>query len=116
MILKIKEKLYGQKELIIDILNELGVENINPNINSREIRWGSKNGSKLNVDTLSYVSFSHNHKGDVLTLVSLLKNIKLGESIKWLANRLNISYSDIEKVEIKLPFGGFWKDFGKQII
>ena len=113
MILKIKERLYNQKDLIIEILNELGVENINPNLNSREIRWGGKNGSKINIDTLSYVSFSHNHKGDILTLVSLLKNIKLGESIKWLANRLNISYLDIEKVDIKLPFGGFWKGLGK---
>lgn len=111
MILKIKEKLCGQKELILDILNDLGVENIN--LNNREIRFGGKGGSKINIDKLSYVSFSHNHKGDVLTMVSLIKEISLGDAIKWLANRLNISYSDIEKVDVKLPFNAFWKSLNR---
>ena len=40
MITKIKDKLYGNKDLIVDILEELELENITfPN--SSEIRWGN---------------------------------------------------------------------------
>lgn len=115
MIVKIKEHLYGKKDLIIDILNDLEAENINPNINSHEIRWGGKGGSKIDIHTLNYVSFSHNRKGDIITVVSDIKNIKLGDAIKWLAKKLNLSYEYKEKVEVKPPFGGFWKQFSKVI-
>lgn len=113
MITKIKDALYGKKDLIVDILNDLGVENINPDVNVNEVRWGGKGGSKINVNTLSYVSFSHSHNGDIITIVSLLKNIPLGDAIRWLANKLNLSYEDIKKVDLKLPFGGFFKRYSK---
>ena len=44
MILKIKDKLRDNPELINNILNELGCENIKP-LKGCEIRWGSHNGS-----------------------------------------------------------------------
>lgn len=112
MIIKIKDKLRGNPELIIHILNELGCENIKP-LKGHEIRWGSSNGSKINIETLSYTSFSHNHKGDVITMASLLKEIDLGQAIKWLAKELNLSYEYSEKVEVTLPFGGFFKNYSK---
>lgn len=112
MIIKIKDKLRDNPELIIHILNELGCENIK-SLKGHEIRWGSSNGSKINIETLSYTSFSHNHKGDVITMVSLLKEIDLGQAIKWLAKELNLSYEYSEKVEVTLPFGGFFKNYSK---
>ena len=112
MIIKIKDKLRENPELKIHILNELGCENIKP-LKGHEIRWGSSNGSKINIETLSYTSFSHNHKGDVITMVSLLKEIDLGQAIKWLAKELNLSYEYSEKVEVTLPFGGFFKNYSK---
>lgn len=112
MIIKIKDKLRDNPELIIHILNELGCENIKP-LKGHEIRWGSSNGSKINIETLSYTSFSHNHKGDVITMVSLLKEIDLGQAIKWLAKELNLSYEYSEKVEVTLPFDGFFKNYSK---
>lgn len=112
MIIKIKDKLRDNPESIIHILNELGCENIKP-LKGHEIRWGSSNGSKINIETLSYTSFSHNHKGDVITMVSLLKEIDLGQAIKWLAKELNLSYEYSEKVEVILPFNGFFKQYSK---
>lgn len=112
MIIKIKDKLRDNPELIIHILNELGCENIKP-LKGHEIRWGSSNGSKINIETLSYTSFSHNHKGDVITMVSLLKEIDLGQAIGWLAKELNLSYEYSEKIEVTLPFGGFFKNYSK---
>ena len=113
MILKIKDKLRENVESIIHILNELRCEHIKP-LKNNEIRWGGNNGSKINIKTLAYVSYSHNHKGDVITMVSLLKNIKLGQAIKWLAEELNLSY-EYNKVEIQLPFGAFFKKYNKVI-
>lgn len=112
MIIKIKDKLRDNPESIIHILNELGCENIKP-LKGHEIRWGSSNGSKINIETLSYASFSHNHKGDIITMVSLLKEIDLGQAIKWLAKELNLSYEYSEKVEVVLPFNGFFKQYSK---
>lgn len=112
MILKIKDKLRGNSELIIDILNKLNCEHIKPP-RGNEIRWGDSNGSRINIETLSYTSFSHNHKGDILTLVSLLKDIDLGQAIKWLAKELNLSYEYSERIEVTLPFGGFFKQYSK---
>lgn len=112
MIIKIKDKLRDNPESIIHILNELGCENIKP-LKGHEIRWGSSNGSKINIETLSYTSFSHNHKGDIITMVSLLKEIDLGQAIKWLAKELNLSYEYSEKVEVVLPFNGFFKQYSK---
>lgn len=112
MIIKIKNQLRGKPELITDILNKLECEYIKP-VKNNEIRWGSNNGSKINIETLSYTSFSHDRKGDILTMVSLLKGIDLGQSIKWLAKELNLSYEYSEKVEVVLPFGGFFKQYSK---
>lgn len=112
MIIKIKDKLRDNPESIIHILNELGCENIKP-LKGHEIRWGSSNGSKINIETLSYASFSHNHKGDVITMVSLLKGVDLGQAIRWLAKELNLNYEYSGKVEVTLPFGGFFKNYSK---
>lgn len=116
MITKVKDALYGKKDLIIEILEELGAENINPNVNPHEIRWGGKGGNKIDVNTLSYVSFSHSEHGDILTLVCSMKGYnKLGDGIRWLSNRLGLSYEAYKKVEVKPPFGGFWKQYSKII-
>ena len=112
MILKIKDKLRDNSELIIDILNKLNCEYIKPPKNN-EIRWGHSNAHKLNIETLSYADFSANSKGDIITMVSLLKNIELGQAIKWLAKELNLSYEYSEKTEVTLPFGGFFKQYSK---
>lgn len=112
MILKVKDKLRGNEELIINLLHELGIENTKPLNTKREIRWGGNNGSKLNIDTLYYNSYSHNQKGDILVMVSYLKGIELGETIKWLSKYLNIEYT-YTKTDIVLPFGGFFKNYSK---
>lgn len=112
MILKVKDKLRGNEDMILELLHELGVENIKPLNAKREYRWGGNNGSKINVDTLYYTSYSHMQNGDVLVMVSYLKGIELGEAIRWLAEYLNIDFT-YTKTEVILPFGGFFKNYSK---
>ncbi|GCD11711.1 hypothetical protein [Clostridium tagluense] len=117
MIVKIKEALYNQEDKLKSILEDIGCQNIH-NISDIEIRFGmddegTGSGNKLRIDTLSYRSFSRDGFGDILTLVADVKGIELGESIKWLANKLNIKKGYTDTTNIKLPFDGFFKGFGK---
>lgn len=116
MITKIKDKLYNNEDEILNILQDLNCTFIHKT-RQNELRFGrdeesSGDGNKINIETLSYTSFSHNTKGDIITLVSDILDIKLGEAIKWLANKLNISLQYTE-TDITLPFGGFFKKYKK---
>ena len=112
MIVKIKNKLSNNEDLIKGILEEIGCENIHKT-SSVQFRFGLDNegsgsGNSLFIDTLNYKSFSRDISGDIITLIKDIKGITLGNSIKWLANRLNIK-ATYNNTKVNLPFGGFWK-------
>lgn len=114
MINAIKESLYGKEEKLKDILKEINCTNIHTAGN--QIRFGmdnegSGNGNSLNIETLFFKSFSRGINGDIITLVSAMLNVSIGESIKWLAKLLNISATEYKSKNVNLPFGGFWKEF-----
>ena len=116
MILKIKDSLRDNEDKILEVLEEIGCCKIRK-VKENEFRFGidensSGSANSLFIDTLSYTSFSRGIKGDILTLVSEIKGMALGESIRWLANKLNIK-KDYQNTDIKLPFGGFFKNFSK---
>ncbi|GAA0102422.1 hypothetical protein UT300012_31370 [Paraclostridium bifermentans] len=115
MITKIKDKLTNDAEKIIEILEELNCTYIKKNGN--QIRFGrdedsSGTGNVIKIDTLGYSSFSHDTKGDIITLVSEMKKISIGKAIGWLADQLGIDKS-YKPVEVKLPFGAFYKKISK---
>jgi len=116
MIVKIKDKLRDNEELIRDILEEMGCNNIHK-VSEDEFRFGmddegSGSGNSLFISTLGYRSFSMSSYGDIITLVKDMKNVTLGDSIRLLANKLNIK-ATYSQTEVKLPFGGFWKGLSK---
>lgn len=112
MITKIKDKLKENEEQIIDILEEMQCTHIKV-LNNDTIRFGmdemgSGSGNVININTLSYNSFSRNIKGDIITLVAEIKKTTIGEAIKWLANKLNIKIEYTKNKPVKLPFGAYW--------
>lgn len=116
MIIQIKNKLYNEEEKIKEILEDIGCHNIHK-ISDNQYRFGkdqegSSSGNSIFIDTLHYKSFSSGTTGDILTLVAEMKSIELGEAIKWLADKLHIKKEYIER-NITLPFGGFFKNYGK---
>lgn len=116
MILKIKDSLRDNEDKILEVLEEIGCCKIKK-VKANEFRFGidedsSGSANSLFIDTLSYTSFSRGIKGDILTLVSEIKGVSLGESIKILADKLNIK-KEYYNTDIKLPFGGFFKNFSK---
>lgn len=118
MIAKIKESLMDNTDKIRDILEEIGclkIKLIKDNFKFANDDEGSfsGNGNTLNIHTLSYCSYSHNIRGDIITLVSYKLNLELGDSIRWLSKYLGLSWEYRQKVEITPPFNGFYLNFEK---
>lgn len=113
MITKIKDKLRDNTNLIDNILRDLNCTKIS--FSNDRFFFGrdedsSGHANTIKVSTLVYDSYSMNIHGDIITLVSDIKNISIGESIKWLANKLHIK-KEYDNIKVKLPFGGFFKDY-----
>lgn len=118
MITKIKESLIDDIDKIRNILEEIGclkIKLVKDNFKFANDDEGtfSGNGNTLNTHTLSYCSYSHNIRGDILTLVSYKRNTELGGAIKWLADFLGLDWEYREKKPITLPFSGFFMNFEK---
>lgn len=116
MITLIKERLYNDTDKIIEILEHIGCTYIHKTKDS-EIRFGrgsdsSGNANRIFTDKLHYESYSSGSKGDIITLVSDIKGMSIGESIKWLGNHLGLK-KDYKPTEIVRPFGGFWMNLEK---
>ena len=116
---KIKNEFYGNIDKIRELLENIGclkIRLIKDNFKFALDDEGSfsGNGNSLNVNTLKYVSYSHNYKGDIISLVSYKLNIKLGDSLKYLCKFLNIDwdYTSNSKI-ITLPFNGFYLNYEK---
>ena len=118
MITKIKSTLENDIDKIREILEEIGclkIKLIKDNFKFANDDEGSfsGNGNTLNIHTLSYCSYSHNIRGDIITLVSYKLNLELGDSIRWLSKYLGLSWEYKRKVEITPPFGGFYLNYEK---
>ena len=118
MIAKIKESLMDNTDKIRNILEEIGclkIKLVKDNFKFANDDEGSfsGNGNTINIHTLSYCSYSHNIRGDIITLVSYKLNLELGDSIRWLSKYLGLSWEYRQKVEITPPFNGFYLNFEK---
>ena len=99
MIIKIKEKLTGNEDLLHSVLEKIGCTHIKQFINNEGLNFkfgfdmDSSGGSNvINIESLKFHSFSRDISGDILTLVSTKLNITLGETIKWLADYLGLKF------------------------
>ena len=111
---RIKNEFYGNIDKIRELLEDIGCLKIRLIKDSFKFALDdegsfSGNGNSLNINTLKYVSYSRNYKGDLFTLVSYKLNIELGDSLKYLCKFLNIDWEYTQsRVETHLPFGGFY--------
>lgn len=113
MIVSIKDKLRGNETDIHSILDKLDctyIHRYNDFLRFGNDENSSGNANSININTLSYWSYSQNKGGDIIVLVSERLGLSTGEAIKWLAKELNIKVIH-SQTDIALPFGGFFKDF-----
>lgn len=73
----------------------------------------SKMGTCIKKDTLSSSCYSLNFFGDIITLIQRKLDYKFRDTLNWMCSQLGLDSSDFASVEVKLPFGGFFKEVKK---
>lgn len=109
--------LIGNVEDIATILEELEFCDIEYHKAKHEIRCSRAEGHnsssvRLDVNTLSYICFSTNERGNIYTAVMSRLDISFPEALRWVAKKLHLSNAEMYR-KIRLPFGGFYKNIKK---
>lgn len=120
MIIAVKERLANDIVSIVNVLRDIGCYNIN--VQGNKVRFGIDNtgsgtGNILSVDTLKYYTFSHDKTtgGDIFTLVGLKLGLEFQDALHWLADYLGVKGRYREKQAVRLPFGGFFKEYTQDL-
>jgi len=111
-LISLQEFLKEDKDHIIDLLNDSGFENINYNRIKNEIRCSREKGRnptsiKINPETLGYVCFSTNTRGNIISLLQSYKGLNFKYTLDYISDYFDLDL--IPHKSIKLPFGGFYK-------
>ena len=112
MIVKIKDKLAGNRDEIERILDKLNCTNVRYIQNNNRFIFGHDETSTgkantLYIDTLKYSSFSRSIHGDIITMVADFLRCDIGKAIRWLGDLLNIKPDKFKPTKTKIPFNGF---------
>ncbi len=63
-------------------------------------------------DTLNTICFSTGIYGDIITILQEKLDLDFLNTLKFITNTLGLSDEDVKAKEIKLPFGGYFKNIG----
>lgn len=112
-VIKLNEKLSDDRDAIETLLNEIGCENIHYNATRNEIRCSRDEGKnptavRIKLDTLRFSCFSTNEQGSLYNLIMAKTGKTFPETLSWVSRTLNLSKEELIH-DIKLPFGGFYK-------
>ena len=113
----IKQHIISNPHCINQILEESGYHKIRE-MRDGEIRCAydmdtNSTSIKINKDTLSSVDFGRGVSGDIITLVEDKVGLGFRDSLKFICNVIGLDAKSIESRKIVLPFGGFFKNIGK---
>ena len=116
-VIRLNEIISGNKDAVETLLEALECENITYNKAKDEFRFNKEGGnnptsSLIRVCNLSYQCFSSEDRGSIYNLVMKRKGLSFPDALKWVAKILNVDQSSLN-LEIKLPFGGFYKNILK---
>lgn len=117
--LRLTEHLRGNADACINILEDLGYQNISHLYSKNELRFSREEGTnptsmKLSLETLKFVCFSTNEYGNLYTLVMKNKDMSFPKALNYVAEFLGLSRKSLTQ-KIKLPFSGFYKGLMKEI-
>lgn len=117
--LKLTEHLSNNRDDIQKILESLDYQNITYNSSHNEYRFAREYGRnpssvRLSVDTLSFICFSTNERGNLYSLVMNKKSLNFPQALEYIANFLGLEKSNFNKA-VKVPFGGFYKKLIREI-
>lgn len=117
-IVALKEKLYGNETYIISLLESSGFLNIRKNGNEFRCQWDESHtngGVQVKINSLKANAYSMNFSGDIITLIQNKLDLSFKEAMKWICTQLGFSGIEFIKREVKLPFGGHFKEIKREI-
>lgn len=111
--LKLTEHLSNNRDCILTVLESLNYQEISFNASHNEYRFAREYGRnpssvRLSIDTLRYICFSTNEKGNLYSLVMIKKDLNFPEALEYIADLLGLRKSEFNKAT-RVPFGGFYK-------
>lgn len=117
--LKLTEHLSNNRDDILKVLESLGYQNITYNSSHNEYRFAREYGRnpssvRLSIDTLGFVCFSTNERGNLYSLVMNKENLNFPKALEYIADLLGLRKSEFNK-SVKIPFGGFYKKLIREI-
>lgn len=117
--LKLTERLSNSKDEILQILESLEYKSISYNSSKNEFRFARDPGRnpssvRLSLETLNFICFSTNEKGNLYTLIMNRKEINFPQALEYVADLLGYEKSQFNK-SVKYPFGGFYKNLIREI-
>lgn len=112
--LSLQEKISGNKDSIIKILETLGYTQIKES--SKYFSFPRLDGDNLSantlyIDSLRWQCYTRGESGNIFTLIMFTKGINFPDSLKYCAKILG--YSDRNLPKTKYPFSGFFKEIYK---
>lgn len=112
----IKQHIINNPEYIEALLEWAGFYNIKNR--GKEYRCAfdidtNDTSVKVNKDTLSSSDFGRGIHGDIISLLQHKTNMGFRELLKHICNTIGLKENDVKQKEIILPFGGFYKNIGK---
>lgn len=117
--LKLTEHLSNSKDEILQVLESLEYKSISYNSSKNEFRFARDFGRnpssvRLNLETLNFICFSTNEKGNLYTLIMNRKEVNFPQALKYVADLLGYEKSKFNR-SVKYPFGGFYKSLIREI-
>jgi DNA primase len=118
--IRLTEYLTQNHDEVLTVLNTLGYIDIQHNKIKNEVRFSREDGRnpssvRLNLNTLGFICFSNNTKGNLYTLVMNKTNITyFPDVLNYVANILGLEKRQFSN-KIKYPFGGFYKNLIREI-
>lgn len=112
--ISLQEKIIGNKDSILTIIESLGYKNIRFHGNYftfPRLDGDNQSANVIYTDTLRWTCYTRNESGNIFTLVMITKHKNFPESIKYIAKVIGITENNITKV--KYPFSGFYKKLEK---
>ena len=117
--MRVNEALSADENVVREILEELEFTQLTFDTCKRTFRFAREEGRNptsmvLNLDTLSFICFSTNSKGNLYTLIMQRKNMNFPTALKWAADFAGLDKEEYN-IDIKLPFGGFFQGLVRKI-
>lgn len=119
-VIAVTEYLSSNSDSVYEILEDIGFTHIKYDNIKKQFRFARGEGNNptsilLSLDSLQFYCFSTNDKGNLYTLIMDKKGLSFPQALDYIAKKTGIKISS-ERVSIKLPFGGFYKNLRRDII